>query len=148
MNKIWNFREVSREEWIAFAILILAAGMILFYTLSKIRTEYGTDVYPMGDQLFTEQLKDGDSMELSFALAENTKLDAVRLAFVTYGVADQSGQIEVEIKDTNSGNLLGVSSLDVAGIKEWEWQDFLFEQPVPVSVGENITLTITARDFP
>ena len=148
MNKIWNFREVSREEWIAFAILILAAGMILFYTLSKIRTEYGTDVYPMGDQLFTEQLKDGDSMELSFALAENTELDAVRLAFVTYGVADQSGQIEVEIKDTNSGNLLGVSSLDVAGIKEWEWQDFLFEQPVPVSVGENITLTITARDFP
>lgn len=148
MNKTWNFRELSREVWIAFAILILAAGMILFYTLSKIRTEYGTDVYPMGDQLFTEQLKNGDSMELSFALAENTKLNAVRLAFVTYGVADQSGQIEVEIKDTNSGNLLGVSSLDVAGIKEWEWQDFLFEQPVPVSVGENITLTITAKDFP
>lgn len=148
MYKTWNFRELSREVWIAFAILILAAGMILFYTLSKIRTEYGTDVYPMGDQLFTEQLKNGDSIELSFALAENTKIDAVRLAFVTYGVADQSGQIEVEIKDTNSGNLLGVSSLDVAGIKEWEWQDFLFEQPVPVSVGENITLTITAKDFP
>lgn len=143
-----SIREIPASHWIAFALLLLSAFLIFFYTFSKIRTDYGTDIYPMGEQLFTEQMTDGDNIATSFAISENTEIEALRLAFVTYGVKDQTGTIQVALNDSASGETLGESSIDVSSIKEWEWMDFNFKTPVAVTAGQNLTVSITAVDFP
>ncbi len=140
----------SKIEWrkkiVPLVLLLAAAAVILLYARFSVTEEYAFQIYRASDSLFTDQLRDGETIETSFVADKDMTLSGVLLTFVNFGVADQPGQVIVEVFDRTSGTSLGSASLEAGSIMEWVWQEVAFA-PVRVAAGDEIAITLTPKGF-
>ncbi len=127
---------------------LLGIALVIFlYMICKVRFEVGTYVYSYSSDCYTEQLQDGDSESVEFTFWEDTTVKNLQFAFVTYGVSDQAGEIQVEVVSEDSGETVATGSITVSDITEWAWTEVNFDTPVSAANGETWVVTLTAVDF-
>lgn len=140
----------SKSEWrkkmVPLVFLLAAAAVILLYARLSVTEEYAFQIYRASDSLFTEQLREGETVETSFVADKDMTLSGVLLTFVNFGVADQPGQVVVEVTDRTTGTPLGSGILEAGSIMEWVWQEVVFA-PTVIPAGHEIAISLTPQGF-
>lgn len=135
-----------RKKILPLAFILAAAVVILLFARFSVTEEYAFQIYRPSDSLFTEQLRDGETIETSFTADREMTLSGVLLTFVNYGVANQPGQIDIEVADQTTGTSLGNGTLEAGSIMEWVWQEISFA-PAGIRAGDEITVSLTPKGF-
>jgi len=140
----------SKSEWrkkmVPLVFLLAAAAVILLFARLSVTEEYAFQIYRASDSLFTEQLREGETVETSFVADKDMTLSGVLLTFVNFGVADQPGQVVVEVTDRTTGTPLGSGILEAGSIMEWVWQEVPFA-PTVIPAGHEIAISLTPQGF-
>lgn len=131
---------------VPLVFLLAAAAVILLFARLSVTEEYAFQIYRASDSLFTEQLREGETVETSFVADKDMTLSGVLLTFVNFGVADQPGQVVVEVTDRTTGTPLGSGILEAGSIMEWVWQEVPFA-PTVIPAGHEIAISLTPQGF-
>ncbi len=112
-----------------------------------------------GDQLFYEIISTNpitasdcaavmmDGVQTRFTMKPNVDwLDKVSLLIGNYGRQNQ-GELLLQVYD-NSETELGQVTLPTEGLTDYVYQDFIFETPIKIKEGSEITVVITAQNVP
>lgn len=137
---IWN----RHKQIICFVVLFLfLAGLALYI--------FKTTVYPAskdpyaaievtGSETPSDQLRKGDVWKQTF-LMKSDEVSGVSIKIGTYQRIN-SGEFQVVVRNLNSDAILYDQKLAMGAIKDNEYQDFLFDQPVKDVNGEQFEITI------
>ncbi len=131
---------------VPLVFLLAAAAVILLFARLSVTEEYAFQIYRASDSLFTEQLREGETVETSFVADKDMTLSGVLLTFVNFGVADQPGQLVVDVVDRTTGTPLGSGILEAGSIMEWVWQEVPFA-PTVIPAGHEIAISLTPQGF-
>lgn len=112
-----------------------------------------------GDQLFYEIISTNpitasdcaavmtNSVQIKFKMKPNVQwLDRISLLIGTYGRQNQ-GELLLQVYDENESEL-GQAVLPTADLADYVYQDFIFETPIKVEAGSEVTVVITAQNVP
>lgn len=119
----------------------------------------GVFFWASGDQLFYEIISTNpitasdcaavmtDGVQTRFTTKPNVEwLDKVSLLIGTYG-RQNDGELLLQVYD-DSETELGQVTLQTEGLADYVYQDFIFETPIKIEDGSEITVVVTAQNVP